>query len=131
MAGSITVTSTAQNGYFNRTSVAWVCDASGAVSGLSFGLAGTIAKVQFKPDAGGTQPTDQYDMTIMDAAGVDILAGQGANLSNTTATSIVPGVPLKDGTTTSTTLCVVADALTPSITNAGNAKGGTIIFYTL
>lgn len=131
-AGAITVTKTDINGYFKRWSIAWVSDASGAVNGNATpdSIIGTIVCVEFKPDAAGTQPSDQYDMTITNTSGIDILAGQGANLSNATATAIVPGVPFKDGTTTSTAPRVVADPLTPVITNAGNAKGGTIIIYT-
>ncbi len=130
MAGSITTTIAQYRDTFVKTTVTWVCDASGAVSGNSLSLAGTLVKVSFKPDAGGTQPSDLYDMTIADEAGVDILGGQGANLSNATATSICPGVPMKDGVTTSTTPGIIFGTITPSITNAGNAKGGTIIFYT-
>ena len=61
-------------------------------------------------------------------AGVDVLAGQGANLSDANASAVSPGVPLKDGTTTSVTPCVVADPLILNVA-AGNAKSGKVIIY--
>src|SRR5258708_2022396 len=115
---------------FNRVVLAWTSDASGNVNGLPTGnINGTICKVEFVPGTGGSQPTDLYDVTLTDAAGVDVLAGQGANLSQTTATAVVPGVSFKDGTTTSAAPCVVAEALTLNVSNAGNAKSGQVILY--
>lgn len=113
--------------YVNRVVLAWTSDASGNVNGnASNPINGTILKVEFNPSGA---PTDAYDLTLLDTAGVDVLAGQGVNLSGTVASAVIPGVPLKDGTTTSVGPCVVADTLTPTITNAGNAKSGQIILY--
>lgn len=129
MAGSIAWTTTAGGGLLTRVQAAWVSDASGNVSGSSFGLIGTLVEVEFVPDGGGTQPSNNYVVTVTDVAGVDILAGSGAALSNTTATAIIPSVAMKDGTTTTTGYRVLVDNVTPSISAAGNAKGGKIIFY--
>lgn len=135
MAGSITETQLYDSRFtstqINRHALAWVSDASGNVNGTptTAAIRGTILKVEFKPDTGGTQPTNAYDVTLTDTAGVDVLAGQGANLSNSTATAVVPGVPFTDGTTTAVAPCVVAEALTLNVSNAGNAKGGQVILY--
>lgn len=134
MAGSVTIS------YFaaldavrrpvRRAEFAWVSDASGDVSGTpSEALSGQIVRVVFTPDSGGTQPTNLYDVTMLDAGGVDVLAGQGANLSNAAASAVCPGVPLKDGTTTSVIPAQVDGVLNLVVANAGNAKGGTVTVY--
>jgi hypothetical protein len=113
-----------------RFALSWTSNASGDVSGTPTPvIVGTICKIEFVPAAGGSAPTTLYDVTLLDAAGVDVLAGQGANLSATVASSVIPGVPFKDGTTTSTGPCVVAEALNLVVANAGNAKSGQVIIY--
>jgi hypothetical protein len=134
MAGTVTETklfgggSRSQDSYINRIVLAWVSDASGVVSGTPTGIInGTICKVQFIP--GSPAPSDAYDVTLTDTAGIDVLGGQGANQSATVAAAVIPGVPLKDGTTISVAPCVVADPLTLIIANAGNAKQGSVVLY--
>ena len=108
----------------------WLSDAAGAVSGTStVKLNGTLLRVVFIPDSGGTQPSDLYDVVLNDDNGIDVLAGQGANLSNAAASDVVPGVPLKDGTTTSVSVVPLDDTLTLVVSNAGNAKGGNVLLY--
>src|SRR5688500_9373489 len=106
------------------STIAWVSHTDGSVNNSLGKFVGEIVRVTFDPDSGGTQPSDQYDATITDSAGVDILGGQGANLSNVTSTQVCPGVPLKDGTTTSVVPCCVNDTLTLVIAAAGSGKGG-------
>src|SRR4051812_13185741 len=81
----------------NRIVLAWVSDASGgAVSGIptTFPVNGVLLAVEFVPDGGGTAPTNLYDVTLTDTAGVDVLGGQGANLANNANTVVCPGVAL-------------------------------------
>lgn len=122
----------------DRLVFAWTSDAGGAASGPSTAgnagspvgvVCGTLYKVEFAPGTGGNQPTDAYDVTLTDRAGVDVLAGLGANLSNAAPSAVCPGVPLKDGTTVGTAPCVLNDVLTLNVTNAGNAKSGQVIIY--
>ena len=135
MAGSITTTITevAGSGGVTKTSIAWVCDASGDVSGNTVTMGpGTIIAVEFIPDSGGTQPTDLYDVTFTDAEGVNMFddgAGTsvGANLSNATASHKVPFVG--GGTVTYVRQWLHGGAYTPVVAAAGNAKGGTIVIY--
>lgn len=110
--------------------LAWTSDASGNVSGtLTPVISGTLARVVFIPGSGGTQPSSLYDVTLLDESGVDVLGGQGANLSNSTVAQVAPGCPLKDGTTVSTTAPQMDDRLELQVANAGNAKTGTVVLY--
>lgn len=123
--GTLTVTRADVGAGIQRLTLAWVSTAGGAVSANAFAVPrGEILQVKFVPDGGGTQPSDLYDVTLVDAASIDYLGGGGANLSNATATAIVPKFstshrPFVDGTVT----------LDLVIANAGAAKGGTVILW--
>jgi len=130
MASSISF-SYQKHRYIKQTIFDWLSDAAGAVSGiLSDPVNGEIEKVVFVPDGGGTQPSDLYDVTLLDEDGFDVLAGQGANLSNVNKSQVCPGIPLKDGATTSVKKGIVNGTLQLVVTNAGNAKGGIVYLYT-
>lgn len=118
--GSVVHTVTNLGGGVAKHSVAWTSSAGGVVSGSPFAVGrGWVLGIKFVPNTGGTQPTDQYDMTIVDTNSVDIVRGNGANLSNATATiTAAPSICFFEGGT----LDVV-------IANAGAAKTGTVIFY--
>jgi hypothetical protein len=101
-----------------KYSLAWLCDAAGAVSGnpQTFRV-GQLTQIKFIPDGGGTAPTALYDVTLVDANGVDYLGGTGANLSATVSTQVRVAAPLLyDGTGT----------LDLVVANAGISKGGTV-----
>ncbi len=121
-AGSIAVTSsfdTAQN--VVRYDIAWTSDAAGAVSGNTLAIRrGRVIQYAIKPGAGGTQPTDLYDLVLNTVDGVDILDGKGANNSNTTAELGVFWPPIYYDATT---------ALDLVVSNAGNAKTGTFTVW--
>lgn len=126
VAGSIVVTTSDLGGGYTRYSVAWLSSAGGAVTENSFDVKrGNLRQVKFFPNAGGTQPTDLYDLTLPDADGFDVLAGVGANLSNATAKVSVP--LFGDGTTSFQPFFHAGGPLTPTIAAAGNAKRGTIV----
>lgn len=136
MAGTVTVTDSAAQGYdarrrpVRRVVLDWASDASGAVSGNPAGpVSGELLRVTFVPDSGATQPSSLYDVTLLDAAGIDVLAGQGANLSNTAAGHVCPGTPMKDGTTTGTTYVALDDVLELRVANAGDSKGGLVVLH--
>jgi len=107
----------------------WVSAADGTAT-LASGQAvsGKIERVVIIP-SGSAAPTTLYDLTLTDVESVDTLAGQGANLSATVTLNICPGTPLKDGTTTSVIPMVVDGVLTLNVTNAGNAKAGSVVVY--
>ena len=68
-------------------------------------------------------PTDNYDITLTDADGVDVLDGKGANRDTTNSESFCPLAG--DGTTTNQQWAI-NNALTLTITDAGTNKSGVI-----
>lgn len=68
-------------------------------------------------------------MTLTDPDGINVLAGQGAGLVVPGNSHVCPGVPLKDGTTTSVVPIVVDGVLTLAVSGAGAAKSGTVVVY--
>lgn len=125
--GTVVVTTLEIGGGVTKYTVDWTSDASGAVSSNAFNVKrGELLQVKFVPDGGGTQPTDLYDVTLVDSNSVDVLAGGGANLSNAASTIKVPSFGATtlyryyhDGTST----------LDLVVANAGNAKGGLLILW--
>jgi hypothetical protein len=114
----------------SKYTLAWTSDASGNVNGnLTDYISGQIVRAVFIPGAGGVQPTDAYDGVLLDGSGMDVLAGLAANLSNATATNISPGVEVTDGTNIGIVPVAVDDKLELQISNAGNAKSGTVVLY--
>jgi hypothetical protein len=84
---------------------------------------GTLLQVGFKPSSTAA-PTDQYDLALVNDVGVDVLGGVGANLSATLSLQETPkteanGFPF-----------ILAGTLELRITNAGNAKSGTVYLFT-
>jgi hypothetical protein len=117
--GTVTITTTLLSDVkVVKYSLAWVSDASGAVSGNPATLRmGSVIQIKYIPDGGGTAPTALYDVTLVDVHGIDFLAGGGANLSATASTLVRQTTPLfHDGTST----------LDLVVANAGVSKGGTV-----
>jgi hypothetical protein len=105
----------------------WTSSAGGAVSGIpSTAISGVIERVVFVPGAGGVEPTDAYDVTLLDEDGFDVLVGLGGNLAQSSATQIVP--LLGDGTTTADKVAIDGQ-LTLTVANAGEAKQGRVKLY--
>jgi hypothetical protein len=122
-AGTLTCTAADEGRSHVRYSCAWTSTAGGAVSGNGFAVSGGwLESVRFAP--GTTTPTDLYDVTITHSDGSfstgDLLAGTGADLSNTTA-KLLTFDPLIWHDGRGTFDIVVA--------NAGNAKTGTVVLY--
>jgi hypothetical protein len=114
----------------NRVALNWTSDASGVVSGIKTDrLNGALARVVFVPAGAPDAPTDNYDVTLLDGAGVDVLAGRGADLDTATTTHVVPGVSLTDGTTTSVAPVQVDDQLELRVSGAGVSKRGSVILF--
>lgn len=110
-----------------RVTFSWTSNASGAVSGTaSSRVGGRISRVVFVPGSSGSQPTDLYDVTLLDEHGMDVLAGKGGNLSNAAASQVVPLIG--DGTTTNQTISVNG-TLELQVAAAGNAKSGQVHVY--
>lgn len=117
--GAVTVTPTTLSDLRTmKYSVAWLSDAGGAVSANPQTFrSGSLIQIKFIPDGGGTAPTALYDVTLVDANGIDYLGATGANLSATASTQVRVAAPLLyDGTGT----------LDLVVANAGISKGGTV-----
>lgn len=111
-----------------RYLIDWESTAGGSYTDtITLQAAGELIAVSFGP--GSPAPDANYDVVITDEEGVDILAGQGANLSATVSTMVTPGIPVKDGTTTSVGCRPVMGDLSLSITNAGASKQGKIVLW--
>lgn len=107
----------------------WFSDSSGNCT-LASGMAvsGRIERVVIVPSAIAA-PTANYDLTLTDEFGNDVLSGQGANLSATVASQVCPGTPLKDGTTTSTRYPAIDGILTLNVSNAGESNAGRVVVF--
>jgi len=85
---------------------------------------GQLKRAVFIPGAGGDQPTNLYDVRILDSDGLDILAGVGADLSNAATVEAFEGSATKNlNHMFSHTL------LTLEVRNAGDTKKGTVVLY--
>jgi hypothetical protein len=99
----------------------WLSTDTGVVSSATLQqYTGAIVKVIFKSDTGGTQPTDAYDVTILDSDGFDVLNGEGANVNR--AAPVIK-------TNLDQSMFVMGTTLTLTIAAAGDAKGGEVYLY--
>jgi hypothetical protein len=123
MAGTNTVTTLDVGGNVTRYKCAWLSDASGNVNTNPFSVKpGVLMQLKFVPNGGGTVPTDLYDITLSDTDAVDVIGGAGANLSATAGVvknALLGDVYFHDG----------QQQLDLVVTNAGNAKGGTVYLW--
>ncbi len=105
-----------------RIKFAWTSDTSGnCVDTTTYIYTGRIIGFASLPSlSGDTQPSNEFDVTLVDYDNVDVLAKLGADLSNAAATYKAE----KDGL-----LCVVESALTLSVANAGASKCGAIVVF--
>lgn len=106
----------------------WVSDGSGNATGVmsdangnAVNFNGTLLQVAFKP-SDAAAPSSAYDVTITNDAGVDVLGGNGANLSATVGSQ-------ETGVTTGGFPFVLGGPLTLNVSNAGAAKAGSIYLF--
>lgn len=119
--GTVVMTSSSVGGGVARYAFAWTSTAGGAVSGNAQEIVrGRLIAIQFVPAAGGTQPSDLYDVTLLNEQSVDLLNSQGANLSNATGLILQFDPPLIHDADNDLDLVVA---------NAGAAKTGTVYLW--
>lgn len=118
MAGSSVTFTETRFGSIKRIKAVWVSDdTTGVASGQTeFAYDGKLELLTTVPAAAGAAPTDNYDVTLVDEDGVDVLAGGGAN-RDTANTEQVLGTSLG---------AAASQKLTLNIAAAGNSKGGTV-----
>lgn len=114
--GTLTVTTTGGTYSVQRVAIAWTSDAAGSAQGTNLAVVGLIHRIEFVDDATDT-PTANYDVVITDEYGSDVLNGAGSNVTSP-PTLATPDPPI-----------AVQGLHTVTVTNAGNAKSGTIVLY--
>ena len=118
MAGTV-VTTEVIHGSVKKVTFAWTSSAGGAADATTTAaFDGKILHVVTVPSA-VTAPTNLYDVVLEDDAGVDLLATNGANRSDTATEHIL----------SANMGAVSKSTLTLGVTNAGNAKLGTVYVY--
>lgn len=117
----VTLTETENRYPIRKIKWDWLSTDTGVVSSATLQqYTGAIVKVIFKSDTGGTQPTDAYDVTILDSDGFDVLNGEGANVNR--AAPVIK-------TNLDQSMFVMGTTLTLTIAAAGDAKGGEVYLY--
>jgi hypothetical protein len=115
MAGTVVLTEEASG---RKVTFAFTATAGGAADKTTNkGYTGKVEQVTIIP--GAVVPTALWDVAITDGDSVDILFGNGANLSATDTTIVTEGA----------TGTVANDFLTLAVTNAGNGATGTVVVY--
>lgn len=121
-AGSCTVTSArgASSPRFESYTAVCTTTAGGAVSANPITIVGggRLVQVRITPGTSGNQPSDDFDVTINDAAGVDAINALGADQDNVVGKFVTrdPPVFVEPGAT----LDIV-------VANGGNAKQITVV----
>lgn len=116
MAGTVTVVESSL-GNVHKIKWTWTSAAGGAADLVTVGnYAGRV--LSLVTDPGAAAPTDNYDVTVTDPDGYDVLQGAGANRDTATTETAVP-----------TAESVAFGTLTLNVSNAGDAKEGTATLY--
>ncbi|MGE3448682.1 MAG: hypothetical protein AB7H92_14005 [Microbacteriaceae bacterium] len=117
MAGTATVSSWGRSVKVHQ--VAWTSDASGDCNAGVVYLDGELVRIVTVPGAGGSAPTDNYDITLLDEDGIDLTAAEmfGDRDTSTTEELVPSGRIVHHG------------PVTVTVANAGNAKTGVIKIY--
>lgn len=103
----------------------WTSDSSGNAD-IVVNLFGFLLKAVTDPAAGGSAPTDNYDITLVQD-GIDMAGGILAD-RDTANNEIVYGIA-KNGTDIAQIPPFLAGDHTFTVANAGNAKAGRCILY--
>jgi hypothetical protein len=99
----------------------WTTDsANGAASGTTVNkYTGEIIRLSTVPSAAPDVPTDNYDLTVKDEDGLDVLMGAGADRDEANSEQVL-----------GSSLGAVFDSeLTFAVAAAGNLKKGTVHLY--
>lgn len=117
MTGTVTVTETSLVNV-HKIKWSWTSTAGGAASLITDRTyAGEVLAVLTDPD-GSAAPTDNYDVTITDTEGYDVLQGAGADRDTANTETAVPAAK-----------SIAFGQLTLNVSNAGNAKSGVVVLY--
>jgi hypothetical protein len=121
VAGVVTITEQAHVGTVRKIIFSWVAG-QGAFEGTASGtttLAYDGKVLGLTTDPGVGPPTDNYDLTLADSDGTDVLLGAGLNRDTTTVESVAEA----------SLGAVCGSKLTFAVAAAGSAAEGTAIVY--
>lgn len=119
MAGTVSISYSDGNQGIRSVTWSWTSDASGDANGTATkAIAGQALRWVTNP--GSAAPTDDYDIVVNDADGVDVAAGVLGNRDTTNSEAAYPAA---------NTYHVFDGQLTLVVSNAGNAKTGTLTMY--
>ena len=111
-----------------KLTVNWTSDGSGdvseAISAANMKIIIGKNLAHFVTDPGSPAPTDNYDLTLLDAYGVDILGGEGVNRDTANSEQGIPAI--KSGIYGDR---IIDTALTFTIAGAGDSAQGIVILY--
>jgi hypothetical protein len=128
MAGTLTVTRDPRQApnegrQYERVVIDWVSSSGGAADVSITNLYGFLIKMVTDPAAGGSAPTDNYDITLVDENGIDALAGAGADRDTANTEQVYP-------TATSASVPVfLCGTHTFTVATAGDTKSGRAVLY--
>ncbi len=107
-------------GTVKKITWAWTCSTDGDGTSTTTGVYdGKVLAVHTIPNSTGAAPTDNYDITVTDADGYDVLLGAAMNRAAT-----------EEETIASTAVGAVASSkLTFNVAAAGDAKKGTATMW--
>jgi len=121
MAGMVVTITEIAHASVKLIKFAWTTDSGTATAtGTTTGYyTGKILGLATDPSAGGTQPDDDYDITVTDTNSLDVLMGGGADRDETNTEYVL-----------STSLgSVVESQLTINVSAAGNSNVGAAYLY--
>ena len=124
MAESCTITEETL-GTVKKIKWVWVSAADGTVGAALVGTttseaySGECLRLITVPATGADQPDDNYDITILDEDGVDVLIGAGANRDELNTEQVIA----------SSLGAVANDKLKLTVSAAGAGLGGTVYLY--
>tara|TARA_R100001086_G_scaffold124417_1_gene64203 strand:+ start:56 stop:418 length:363 start_codon:yes stop_codon:yes gene_type:complete len=116
----VSITEKVSVGSIKKVTATWTSDGSGAATGTTTAvLDGNLIGLTTIPAGGEDAPTDNYDVTVTDSDGHDVLLGAGADRDTANTEHVTEG-----------SLAAVSHSpLTFTIANAGDTKQGTVILY--
>lgn len=116
-------------GHIRKITAAWTSDGSGDASGTTRKIVGELLKGVTVPD-GSAAPTADYDITLTDSDGADLLSGCADNLADRhTANTETVQFLVTDGTAGIAVHPVAVSTITVTVANAGDTTAGTLVLY--